>query len=230
MGPQFLQPLHFTRLLFFISLLLISACQQLPSTEQTPSVGPAIITKSCQCPTPPTATVTPRACPKVSHVIATAIAKPPKTVPIKTIDDLLIVGRIEYVYILDQQLKMKSRIDTGAGLSSLHALEITEFDRDGKSWVRFTIPATKQAAQIIERPVTRFIEIKELIGPPQRRPVVEIGIRLGVIEELAEVSLTDRSNYIYPVLIGRNFLRDQAIVDVSRKYTFKTKSKPRPSK
>ena len=53
----------------------------------------------------------------------------------------------------------------------------------------------------------------------QRRPVVKLRVALGPIEQQREFTLADRSQYDYPVLIGRNFLRDVAVVDVARQYT-----------
>ena len=74
----------------------------------------------------------------------------------------------------------------------------------------------------VERPIKRLVEIKQLAGESQRRPIVIMSLRLGSIEEQVEMTLSDRTDFVYPILIGRNFLRDRAIVDVSRKYVIKT--------
>jgi hypothetical protein len=52
-------------------------------------------------------------------------------------------------------------------------------------------------------------------------------IVLGDVSQLIPVNLNDRVAYQYPVLIGRNFLRDFFIVDVAKKYQFKPMSLPR---
>ncbi len=41
---------------------------------------------------------------------------------------------------------------------------------------------------------------------------------MGSINEVTEVSLADREKFEFPVLIGRNFLEGEAVVDVSRKF------------
>jgi hypothetical protein len=46
---------------------------------------------------------------------------------------------------------------------------------------------------------------------------VIIKISVGKLNQQLEVSLTDRGNFEFPVLIGRNFLRDVAVVDVSQR-------------
>lgn len=52
-------------------------------------------------------------------------------------------------------------------------------------------------------------------------------IILGEISQLIEVSLNDRDAYQYPVLIGRNFLRDNCIVDVGKKFELKPMKLPK---
>jgi len=135
-----------------------------------------------------------------------------------------IIGRVENVFLplddgSDTELKLKSRIDTGAGLTSMNAQELKEFERDGKTWVRFAVfePKTDEPV-FFERPVNHYVEIKQQGGKTQRRPVVSMSLKVGAIEEYMDVNLSDRSSYVYQVLIGRNFLRDRAVVDVSRRF------------
>lgn len=52
----------------------------------------------------------------------------------------------------------------------------------------------------------------------ERRAVVELWVKLGSIHEKAQFTLADRSQMTHPVLLGREFIRDIALVDVSRKY------------
>ncbi len=51
---------------------------------------------------------------------------------------------------------------------------------------------------------------------PDRRPVVSLTIRIGRLTEKAQFTLTDRSEMEYPVLLGREFLQDIAVVDIAR--------------
>jgi hypothetical protein len=41
-------------------------------------------------------------------------------------------------------------------------------------------------------------------------------VTIGTIKQRIEVNITDRTNYEFPMLIGRNFLKDIAVVDVSQ--------------
>jgi hypothetical protein len=66
----------------------------------------------------------------------------------------------------------------------------------------------------------RHVRIKERGDrESQRRPVVRMRVTLADINELVDFTLENRSKFKHQILIGRNLLRDLAIVDVSKKYT-----------
>ena len=80
---------------------------------------------------------------------------------------------------------------------------------------------------LIERKVVKTVLIKRHGEESQDRYVVNMRIILGEVSQLILVTLNDRDAYKYPVLIGRNFLRDYFIVDVAKKYQFKPMSLPK---
>ncbi len=133
---------------------------------------------------------------------------------------MYVFGEAEKVSVLPQGFTYQARLDTGATTTSIHALEISEFVRDGKKWVRFSLlnPDTKEKVEV-EKPLARTASIKRHGTEDQKRPVVKLKLEMGPVEKVCEVSLTDRSNFEYPVLIGRNFMTGKAVVDVSRIYT-----------
>jgi len=49
-----------------------------------------------------------------------------------------------------------------------------------------------------------------------KRPVASLTVRLGKMTEVAEFTLNDRTQMTYPILLGREFLRDVAVVDVAK--------------
>ena len=65
-------------------------------------------------------------------------------------------------------------------------------------------------------PVVAWRTIKSTEGASERRPVVELEICLGPKQLRTQITLNDRSQLEYPVLIGRNTLDGNFIVDVSR--------------
>lgn len=136
------------------------------------------------------------------------------------IGTLLVIGEAEYVYIGIDDIRLAARIDTGATTSSLDARKIKLYESDGKKWVRFQVVEPKSGkTTAFKRPLTRTAEIKRHGAEKQKRYVVKLPIKLGPIDREIEFTLTDRSLFEYPVLIGRNFLKGTAVVDVDRKYS-----------
>jgi hypothetical protein len=136
-------------------------------------------------------------------------------------DSRTLLGRIEKVYLDPPGLEFNARIDTGAQTSSLNAIDIVEFERDGKPHVRFNVinPKTGEKTEITRR-LRRYARVKELNNKEsQNRPVVRMRVVVADIDEQINFTLVDRSKLKNQVLIGRNLLRDLAIVDVSKKYT-----------
>lgn len=130
----------------------------------------------------------------------------------------MIVGSVEWVYISQPKFYYKARVDSGASTSSIHAKNITRFERNGKKWVRFELPNDdKTASQTIEAPLVRSVAIRQASQTEaEQRPVVRLTVILGSMQHESEFTLTDREKMDYPVLIGRTFLRDIALIDVGR--------------
>lgn len=130
--------------------------------------------------------------------------------------DKQIVGLREQALIGGLNVVMNARISTNVANSVLDARNIQMFERNGEEWVRFTIynPDTKEP-HVLERKRLRFQTVQTTNPTPDRRPVVEIRFTIGKLSQKGEFILADRSNSEYPILIGRNLLRDVMLVDVS---------------
>jgi hypothetical protein len=135
-----------------------------------------------------------------------------------------VVGRSEWIGLPDVGTYLKARVDSGANTSSLSASEITRFERDGANWVRFKLGVTDDDVVVdgvrdewIEAPVERRVRILQAAGE-ESRPVVSLMMTLGPIRESVEFTLNDRTHLNYPVLLGRRFLMDIAVIDVAETY------------
>ncbi len=148
--------------------------------------------------------------------------KPAPPGPVSTIksgsEKLTIFGEAEYITIKPDNIRLKARIDTGATTSSIHATEIKLFERDGKKWVKFNLTRSNGQKVPMKKPVIRTIEVKRHGETQQSRPVIKLDVIMGKIKKTTQFSLTDRSQFKFPVLIGRSFLKNIAIVDVNRSY------------
>lgn len=135
-----------------------------------------------------------------------------------------VLGRSEWVGLPDIGTYLRARVDSGAQTSSLSAADITRFERDGDTWVRFKLALDDDEAVVdqvrdewIEAPVIRRVRILQAAGE-ETRPVVSLLMTLGSIREQVEFTLNDRSHLGYPVLLGRRFMMDIAMIDVSEAY------------
>ncbi len=142
--------------------------------------------------------------------------------PVTTTLQPTILGGIEKVSIDSIKQSFDARVDTGATTSSLNAVDIKEFERNGKDWVRFHLADKAQAVEDqkwIEAPVVRYVKIRQSTNDQtERRAVIELWVKVGNIHEKAQFTLADRSQMSHPVLLGREFIKDIALVDVSKKY------------
>lgn len=158
---------------------------------------------SCSAPqTTPTASVADTPCETLSKVAN-------KTV----------LGEVEYVLVGDGDLLQKARIDTGAATTSIGYDSLTPFERDGKSWVAFTLrDRFSDEEHEFKQRLVGTVNIKRAGSKSEERPIVKMRLTLGDIVREVEVTLANRDEFDYPVLIGRNFLDGKAMVDVSRRY------------
>lgn len=123
------------------------------------------------------------------------------------VGDMLVIGEAEMTEVPIIDAYWRARIDSGATTTSIHAVNIDEFERDGEEWVRFTARNDLlETEHEVELPVSRvaFIQ-KRGTDEKQRRPVVMMELRIGSVTRTEEVNLTDRTNFEFPLLIGRNF-------------------------
>jgi len=137
--------------------------------------------------------------------------------------DKTTLGQTEWIYVSKAKQSFRARIDTGAATSSINAIDIQEFERDGKDWVKFNITHEEDSQEkIIEAPVLRYVRILQSSEPGEydRRPVVELNVRIGGVTHKSEFTLTDRMHMDYAVLIGRSFIQDVIVVDVSQDYIY----------
>lgn len=131
-----------------------------------------------------------------------------------------IYGYIEKATLVDQNITLSAKLDTGAKSSSLHAINIKRVKKNGKSYVRFTVPYQGKETKFLCEYMgsvsikARTQEIEHIV-----RPVVMMNIKLGHQERILRVNLTNRANFIYPLLLGRQaIVAFGGLVDPSTKY------------
>jgi len=139
--------------------------------------------------------------------------------PYSSGDTQTVFGRFEVVhtFINDKKSKIIAKLDTGADSSSLHATDITV--EDGV----LSCTIVKQHMTF-----TKFTDkkVKSSNGLWQHRYLVTIPAQIGNTTYNMKVTLTDRSDMSYEMLIGRRFLRTHnLLVNVGRRYIASTQRK-----
>ncbi|WP_070966739.1 RimK/LysX family protein [Vibrio sonorensis] len=157
--------------------------------------------------------------PKPEPEVKPEVKPKPPAIQKKTSDGKLILGEQEWVYIPGLEQSFKARIDTGATTSSISATEIIAFERDGKDWVKFKLEHAGKKSKEIALPVQRWAKIKQSSSDKANKRAVVVGwIQIGDLKEKTEFTLADRTHLEFPILLGRSFFKDVAVIDVSKKY------------
>ena len=138
------------------------------------------------------------------------------------IADLIILGWRERVALPQLGISvLKAKLDTGARSSSLHVDTLEDFQRNGHTWLRFSMHVGRK------QPVDVSCEALAL----DRRWVTDTGGRrterwfIRTQVQLAgqcldiDVNLTDRRHMLFPMLLGRCALSGRFAVNPALSYT-----------
>ena len=139
-------------------------------------------------------------------------------------------GYVEKATLVDHNLTLSAKLDTGAKSASLNAKKITEVQVDGKRYLKFIVPS-KEGDVVFQCEYVGRVNIKlrsaEIKSNPlqifsMKRPVVLMRIKLGNQEQTLRVNLTNRKRFIYPLLLGREaIVAFRGLIDPNLKYTIK---------
>ena len=125
----------------------------------------------------------------------------------------LVVGWRELVSLPELGLTgIPAKIDTGARTSSLYAHVLDDFVRDGERFVRFAVDWGGER-HFCEAIHVDLRGITSSNGDKQTRFVIKTPLTIGKLRFRAEISLADRSQMQFPMLIGRSALRRRMVVD-----------------
>jgi hypothetical protein len=137
-----------------------------------------------------------------------------------TASSKITIGRLERVDIPAWNLfGLEAKIDTGAYTSSLHCHHVRLIDNNSRVRFKLLDPSHDDYNnKALEKPVYKIKNVKSSNGVSEERIIVNTTIILAATEIKAQLSLTDRSEMRYPLLIGRRLLKGRFMVDVDYKY------------
>ncbi len=109
---------------------------------------------------------------------------------------------------------LKAKTDTGARTSALHAFAIQPFGSDDKPFVRFGVHPVADNPDIevyCSAPVVDKREITSSNGQTELRYVINTPVVIGGRKWDIEITLTNRENMTYRMLLGRTALEEIAV-------------------
>lgn len=128
-----------------------------------------------------------------------------------------VVGATEVIHIEEANLSFKARVDTGARTSSIHAEKIeveNTGDPRGKP-ISFYLVTKDGQSRKVETRVTSVVRVKTS-EQSEHRYVVPLLMRWNGSGKTVLVTLNDRQTMEYRLLLGRNWLRGDYVVDVDK--------------
>lgn len=133
-----------------------------------------------------------------------------------------VIGWREWVALPDLGVRaIKAKIDTGARSSALHAFNVTRFRRGGKRMVRFEIHPLQRGSKeavLAEAELIGERRIKSSNGQEELRPVINMTVKLLNREWDIELTLTNRDEMGFRMLLGRQALRNRFIIDPGKSF------------
>jgi hypothetical protein len=116
---------------------------------------------------------------------------------------------------------IKAKVDTGARSSSLHAFDVETFSRRGQQFVRFGVHPFQRdidSSVAAEAEVFEFRRVKSSSGHSTLRPVILAEVEVLGRRWTIELTLANRDQMGFRMLLGRQAIREKFLVDAGRSY------------
>ena len=160
----------------------------------------------------------PTTCPRAT----TCQDVPVDPAPEPTDPEKVVVGWREWVGLPQAEVSwVKAKIDTGARSSSIHAFDLEVVEQDGEEWVRFSIHPWQRSDEDhvgLSLPVLDMREVRSSNGHVEKRYAVALDVTLAGRTITTVMTLSNRDEMGFRMLIGREALERGFLVDSSLSY------------
>jgi hypothetical protein len=137
-------------------------------------------------------------------------------------DQLITLGWREWISLPELGItKIKTKVDTGARTSALHAFFVEPYKEQGAQHVRFgihPIQGDSETSIICTAPVMDKREVTDSGGHKETRYIIEATAEIGTTKRKIEMSLTNRDTMKFRMLLGRTALAGEFKVDPELSY------------
>ena len=137
-------------------------------------------------------------------------------------NQLDLIGWREWVGLPDLGVSaIKAKVDTGARSSSLHVCDIEEYEENGLAMVRFEIHPAQRSSEpaiLASSPLLEHRSVRSSSGKAQIRPVIKTTVKLLSQIWQVELTLANRDEMGFRMLLGREAFRGRFLVDAGKSY------------
>lgn len=130
---------------------------------------------------------------------------------------IMIIGNAEWCALPDLRVPaIRARIDSGAKTSSIHAVNIQEFQKNGNQWVSFEIHPLRKHTEIFikcEAEVIDYRMVKSSTGIAQPRYVIQTTLVMGNRSWTIEATLANRRSMGFQMLLGREAMKEGILIN-----------------
>ena len=136
-----------------------------------------------------------------------------------------ILGWREWVSLPELGIdRIKVKVDTGAKNSALHAYNSSLINKNGEEWIHFDIHPDQNDDATIKSCTARLIDRRWVTnsgGTRERRFVIETPIHIGNREWPIIITLSNRDEMGFRMLLGRSAIKGKFMVDPARSFCCK---------
>ncbi|RXJ75461.1 clan AA aspartic protease [Arcobacter sp. F155] len=132
-----------------------------------------------------------------------------------------IVGKKELISIIDLELfELDAKVDTGADSNALHCDDI-KIENDVVHFTLLDDIHPSYHGKRMKMPLYKLKKVRSSNGQLQTRPSIKVTVEFMGKKYKSVITLTNRADMKLPMLIGRRFLSEKFLVDVSKEYLSK---------
>lgn len=135
---------------------------------------------------------------------------------------LKVIGWREWLELPELGIKtIKCKVDTGARSSAIHAYDMEFYFEGKKEFVKFKVHPDQKSLSKVKRckaEVVEYRRVKSSNGQTEKRPVIKTIVKLHNETWETEITLTNRDQMGFRMLLGRQSFKKKFLVDVSKSY------------
>lgn len=145
-----------------------------------------------------------------------------------------VIGWREWVSLPELEVKqIKAKVDSGARTSSIHAFDMETYKRGKSEFVKFVVHPLQRSGDkeiVCRAKVHEYRKVKSSNGATELRPVILTPITLMGETWEVEMTLTNRDEMGFRMLLGRESIRRKFLIDTGKSYLGTPKKKKKVKK